>query len=226
MKRLVVFDVDGTLTLSRESDERLFAQSIREVLGIKSVDTEWTTYRNVTDVGVIAELIERHGLERTVQSVHDRFIALLRSESAVTPNACCEVPGAAGMLSVLREHPDFECAVATGAWCDSALMKLEAAGLEIGGLPLATCDDSPQREEIVQQAIERSRAQYHLPTDTPVTLGGDAPWDVLVATNLQFQFVGIGSGQQAERLVECGARHGKENFNDVDRFLELVAHVE
>ncbi len=223
MKRLVVFDLDGTLTLTRESDERLFAQSITEVLGIKSVDTDWTTYRNVTDVGVIEELIERHGLERTVQSVQGRFIALLRSELAVTPDAASEVPGAAGMLSVLREHPDFECAVATGAWRESALIKLQAAELEIEGLPLATCDDSPQREEIVQVSIERSRAQYHLPTSTPVTLVGDGPWDVQVATNLHHQFVGIGSGQQAERLLECGAKHVIEDFTDVDLFLELVA---
>ena len=133
MKRLVVFDLDGTLTLSRETDEGFFAQSIREVLGIKSLNTDWTTYRDVTDIGVIAELIERHGLEQTAQSVQDRFITLLRSDLDETP------------------------------------------------------------------------------------------WDVRVATNLELDFVGIGSGQQAERLLECGTKHVIEDFTDVDRFLELVA---
>ena len=217
VKRLVVFDLDGTLTLSREPDERLFAQSITDVLIINSVNTDWTTYRNVTDVGVIEELIERHGLEQTVQSVQDRFIALLRSDLAETP--CREVPGAARMLSVLREHPDFECSVATGSWPESALLKIRSAGLVIEGLPMATCDDSSEREQITQVSIERARYQYHLPTDTPVTLVGDSPWDFEVATKLQLHFVGIGK----QRLLECGAKHVMEDFTDVDRFLELAA---
>jgi len=223
MKRLVVFDVDGTLTLTGNFDGELFVQSIKEVLGINSVNTDWTTYRNVTDVGVIAELIERHGLEQTVQSVQDHFLALLRSKLAETPETCREVPGAAEMLSVLRKHPDFECAVASGAWHESVLLKTRSAGLVIEGLPMATCDDSSQREQITQMSIERARLQYCLLTSTPVTLVGDAPWDFQVATNLQLHFVGIGSGQQATRLLECGAKHVIEDFTDVERFLELVA---
>ncbi len=123
------------------------------------------------------------------------------------------------MLRKLRENPDFECSLATGAWRESALIKLRTARLEVDGVPLATCDDSPQRVEIVQVSIQRARTQYHLPTDTPVTLVGDRPWDFEVATKLQLHFVGIGG----QRLLECGAKHVMEDFTDVDRFLELVA---
>jgi phosphoglycolate phosphatase-like HAD superfamily hydrolase len=219
MKRLVVFDVDGTLTLTTESHDELFAQAVEEVLGIENVNTDWTTYRTVTDAGVTAELIERNGLRGTVQSVHDRVTALLRSDLVETP--CREVPGAKKILSVLREHPDFECAIASGAWRESVLFKTRSAGLVIEHLPLATSDDSSQREEVVRMSIERAQSQYHLPSDTPVTLVGDGPWDFQVATNLQHQFVGIGSGRQ--RLLDCGAKHVLEDFTDVDRFLELVA---
>ncbi len=217
MKRLVVFDLDGTLTLTGNFDGELFAQSITEVLGIKDLNTDWTTYRNVTDIGVIAELIERHGLEQTVQSVQDHFLALLQSRLAETP--CREVPGAAKMLSVLREHPDFEYSVATGSWRESALLKIRSAGLSVE--VLATCDDSPEREQITKMSIERASSRYNLPPDTPVTLVGDAPWDVQVATNLQLHFVGIGG----QRLLDCGTKHVIEDFTDVDRFLELAAQV-
>ena len=219
MKRLVVFDVDGTLTLTTQAHDELFAQAVKEVLGIENVNTDWTTYRKVTDTGVAEEIIERNGLRGAVQPVKDRVIALLRSDLAETP--CLEVPGATRMLSVLREHPDFECALASGAWRESVLLKTRSAGLVIEGLPLATSDDSSQREEIVQMSIERAQSQYHLPADTLVTLVGDGPWDFQVATNLKHHFVGIGSGRQ--RLLECGARHVIEDFTDVDRFLELVA---
>ena len=86
---------------------------------------------------------------------------------------------------------------------------------------MASCDDSPQREELTQIAIERARSQYNLPPGTPITLVGDAPWDVQVATNLQLDFVGIGG----QRLLECGAKHVVEDFTDVDLFLELVVQA-
>ena len=146
MKRLVVFDLDGTLTLTGDFDGEIFVQALKEALGIENVNADWTTYRSVTDAGVTAEIIERNGLEKTVQLVQDHFLAFLRSRLAETP--CREVPGAARMLSVLREHPDFEYSVATGSWRESALLKMDSAGLVVEAL--ATCDDSPQREEITQ----------------------------------------------------------------------------
>ncbi len=126
------------------------------------------------------------------------------------------------MLLVLREHPDFECAVATGSWRESALLKIRSAGLVIEGLPLATCDDSSEREQITQVSIERAQSQYHFPPDTPVTLVGDAPWDVQVATNLQLHFVGIGG----QRLLECGAKHVIEDFTGVEGFLRWLFGLE
>ena len=226
MKRLIVFDVDDTLTLTMSVDEGLFVRAAQEVLGVENINTDWSAYRNVTDDGIITELIERQGRlveQQEVRSVRDQFVTLLRSESCVAPDKFVEVPGAKRMLSKLRQHPDFECSLATGAWRESALIKLQAAGLDVDGVPLATCDDSPQREQIVEVSIQRARTQYHLPTDTPVTLVGDRPWDFQVASKLQLQFVGIGSGRQASRLRACGAKHVIEDFTDVDRFLGLAA---
>ena len=219
MKRLVVFDVDGTLTLTAHSHDEVFVQGVRDALGIENIHTDWTTYRTVTDAGVAAEIIERNGLRGTVQSVHDHVIALLESDLAKTP--CREVPGATRVLSVLREHSDFECAIASGAWCKSVLLKTRSAGLVIEDLPLATSDDSSQREEIVQMSIERAQAQYRLSTDTPVTLVGDGVWDFQVAAHLGHHFVGIGG----QRLLECGAKHVIDDFTDVDGFLELVVQA-
>jgi phosphoglycolate phosphatase-like HAD superfamily hydrolase len=72
-------------------------------------------------------------------------------------------------------------------------------------------------------SIERAQFQYHMSAHTPVTLVGDGVWDFQVATNLQHEFVGIGSGRRAQRLFGCGAKHVIEDFTDVNRFLDLVA---
>jgi len=109
-------------------------------------------------VKIAAEIIEHHGGQEEVESVRDRFVTLLRWESCEAPDKFLEVPGAKRMLSKLRENPDFEYSLATGAWRESALIKLRTAGLEIDGVPLATCDDSPQREEIVRVSIEKAKS--------------------------------------------------------------------
>ena len=212
-KHLIVFDIDDTLTRSMSIDEELFVRAITEVLGIENINSDWSTYRNVTDSGVIEEITG--GDVGKVAAVRDRFVTLLTSKSRTEPFR--EVPGAKRMLKTLRHHAGFECALATGAWRESALIKLHSAELGIDGLPLATCGDSPRREEIVQMALERAQAQYHLPPETPVTLVGDRPWDLQTATSLQLHFVGVGQKSGAEQAIG--------DFTDVDGFLELAVRA-
>ena len=50
--KLVVFDIDGTLTQTNEVDSRCFEEALRIVLGIEEFDTCWENYQFVTDSGV------------------------------------------------------------------------------------------------------------------------------------------------------------------------------
>ena len=125
--------------------------------------------------------------------------------------------------AAVRQHPNFEYAVATGSWREAALIKQRAVGFELDGLPLATCDDSVRREGIVQSAIEKATEQYDLPNPLKVTSVGDGVWDVQTAARLGLPFIGIGSGQQATRLREAGAEHVIEDFTDLEGFLDLLS---
>ncbi len=49
---LIVFDVDGTLVESDEFDGVLYAKAVRDVLDI-DVDEDWSSYRHVTDSGIL-----------------------------------------------------------------------------------------------------------------------------------------------------------------------------
>ena len=227
MKHLVVFDLDGTLAATREPDGELFVRAVYEVIGIKGIDTDWSVYRHATDSGILAEIIEgykdRPARSQEVRAVQNRFVTLLKAESSTAPSKFREVPGAGRMLSILRQHANFEYAVATGSWRETALIKLRAVGLDIDGLPLATCDDSVRREGIVQSAIEKATAQYNLPNPLKVTSVGDGVWDVQTATRLGLPFIGIASGSQATRLRRAGAEHVIEDFTDLEGFLDLLS---
>lgn len=227
MKRLIVFDVDGTLTLTMELDAELYVEAVKQVLGVDGVSTDWSTYENITDAGVTAELIGRHfdrPAERPeIHAVRDRFVALMTSTLANSPGRCRSLPGASQILSTLRAHPRFECAVATGAWRASALLKLRCAGLTITGLPIATADDSPEREGILTTALTRAQEAYGRRAWTDVVLVGDGVWDLRAANAVGWRFLGVGRGAHALSLRQAGARRVIEDFTDVERVLTLLS---
>ncbi len=226
-KRLVVFDVDGTLTRTMALDTELFVEAVRQVLDLDRVDTDWAAYRNVTDTGVTIELVQRHlGRQATpaeLDSVRDRFIALMSSELTANPHRCRATPGARPMLEALRAHARLVCAVATGAWRESVLLKTRCAGVQISDLPMATCEDSHLRETILLTSVARARSQYRLPEETGVVYVGDGVWDVKAARTAGVGFVGVGCGADAQKLHAAGASVVVEDFTDLQRFLEAVS---
>src|SRR5947208_15784946 len=54
--RLVIFDIDGTLTQTMKADEECFVRSLAEVCGFDDVDTDWSRYKHATDFGVFREI--------------------------------------------------------------------------------------------------------------------------------------------------------------------------
>jgi beta-phosphoglucomutase-like phosphatase (HAD superfamily) len=49
---LVMFDIDGTLTLSNDLDDTAFLNALDEVFNIREFSTDWATYPHVTDAGI------------------------------------------------------------------------------------------------------------------------------------------------------------------------------
>jgi phosphoglycolate phosphatase-like HAD superfamily hydrolase len=58
----VIFDLDGTLVDTDAFDGALYIETVREVVGDVDVDDSWRRCRNVTDAGVLAQILEESGL--------------------------------------------------------------------------------------------------------------------------------------------------------------------
>ena len=56
--RLVIFDIDGTLTQTMKADEECFVRSLAEVCGFGDVDSDWSHYKHATDFGIFREIHE------------------------------------------------------------------------------------------------------------------------------------------------------------------------
>jgi phosphoglycolate phosphatase-like HAD superfamily hydrolase len=223
MSHLVMFDIDGTLTLSNEVDARCYVRAMSEFLGIM-IDDEWSHYPHVTDSGIASELFGRHQRRlEELPAVQHRFISLLAESLVADPDSCRQVGGADSFLQRLRALPGITVGLATGGWADSARLKLRHAGLNIAGLAFASADDAQARTEIMLRCRERAARSANIDQFATVTYVGDGLWDAKAAAALGWRFIGIGGGAQAQRLRSGGAGQVFEDFSDDQPILQALA---
>ncbi|MGH7712793.1 MAG: HAD family hydrolase [Gemmatimonadaceae bacterium] len=206
---LVLFDIDGTLTDTNAVDDECFCEAIALELGVTSRDVSWSESPHITDTGIAHWLWSQHRKRlpsaEELSAVRKRFIALLESQVASAPFRFREVPGARAAIRRLRDD-GWAIAFATGAWRESAVLKLGAAAIPLQDIPLACADDALSRDEIVTIASERA-APAGRSSLTRVVSVGDGEWDVDTARRRSLPFVGIAQGARAERLSAAGASH-------------------
>jgi len=222
---LVMFDIDGTLTASSQIDIDCFLRAMSDALGIQGVETDWTKYRNVTDQGWLEEAVWRHRGRRPtpdeVLAVKTRHFDLLRQKTAADPSTCQLIPGAWDVLVDLSSRKGVAVSLATGAWQESAKIKLEAARIPYHDLPIASSDDGISRTAIMRVAEERTKQKTGCPTFRSKTYIGDALWDARAAGQLHYEFIGIAQGPNADRLRSAGTTCVVQDFLDNAFFKRL-----
>ena len=82
------------------------------------------------------------------------FVALLAQASSEV--AFAAVTGAPLLLSRLADSEEHRVALATGAWLDSARLKMASAGLCYDDYPAASSDDAFDRESIIRLSMRRA----------------------------------------------------------------------
>jgi phosphoglycolate phosphatase-like HAD superfamily hydrolase len=217
-----MFDVDGTLTNSNDVDSQCYVQAMSEFLGI-TINSEWSHYRHVTDSGIASELFDQQQRgQQDIAFVQRRFISLLRQSLINEPSCCRQIVGAGAFLKHLRKTTGIAIGLATGSWAESARIKLLHAGLHIDGLAFASADDAESRTEIMMRCLQRAAKSADIDQFNAITYIGDGAWDVQAAISLGWQFIGIGSGFDAERLRNSGASHIFEDFNNYHAIMQVI----
>ena len=206
-----MFDVDDTLLLSDDFDGDCFLAAVETVLGQRP-DDDWTRYTHVSDAGILDQLIDEAGRasERVAlqAAVKENFTERIATHLARHPVEA--LPGAAGFLLHLRRLDAVSLSIATGGWRETALLKLESAGLEITGLPLASSSDHHARIEIMRHARRLATGA----DEAPVTYFGDGEWDRRACAELGFDFVLVGSRTQHSTRID--------DFTDIAGILSLI----
>ncbi len=229
MKRLILFDIDGTLLSTNGAARRAFHRALLDVYGTAGpIDAHH--FDGKTDPQIARELLSAAGLPdpHIDASLEDLFQAYLdgMAEEVARPGYTPLVyPGVREILSALSARSDMLVGLLTGNIAEGASLKLRSAGLhdyfEFG----AFGSDSEQRGELpaiaVQRALERSGVEFR---GKDVVVIGDTPSDIRCGQSLGVFALGVCTGQHTrEHLSAEGADLVLEDLSDTPRVLDILA---
>jgi phosphoglycolate phosphatase-like HAD superfamily hydrolase len=210
LRRLVLFDIDGTLLHTRGAGQRAFRRALRRHLGTQTPSVP-VDYAGRTDLSILAETVRRAG--RTwplpgdlARRILTDYVAFLEEE---LDRAGGEgpYPGIPHLLEALQAIPGVGLGVLTGNVRGAARAKLRHFGLERYFPVGAFGDACEERWRLVDLALEAARRHWGdaLPADR-VWLVGDTPRDVEAARRAGAHVLAVATGPYPmEELQEAGA---------------------
>jgi phosphoglycolate phosphatase len=227
MRKLVLFDIDGTLVLTGGAGLRAMNRALEGAFGrTKALDGIPVAGR--TDWAILADAVRRFGRSldgATLADLEARYVANLAEEIRDPGQGRKGVmPGIPQILETLDRRDDIVVGLLTGNFEGGAQVKLGYFDLwryfQFG----AFGGDAADRNALVPLAVERARS-CGLPeiADSDVIVVGDTPHDVLCAHAAGAVAVGVATGSSSvEDLRAAGAEHVFADFSDTSAFLRLL----
>lgn len=210
----ILFDIDGTLTDTKKVDDACFIQAFETVFGIDISRQNWSELKNVTDWGITEEIIVRErnslptGLE--YERLTQEFVRLLQEELQADKTQFQEITGAFDFIQFLKQKAEVAIGIATGGWEPSALLKLQAIGIDASEFAFSSSTRFKERTDIVSDTIQQLQAKLGA-MPKRIIYFGDGVWDFLTCQQLGIEFVGIDS-QECYILQNLGAKTVSKDF--------------
>lgn len=222
MKKLLLFDIDGTLTRSKNRiGYTLTFATFEELLGIPVPTDHPAWFAGKTDLQIYEELANELGVDADVV---EQQRPLLRETLArhftnyATPEWIELLPGAAPLVEALAQHDNAVLGLVTGNVQPCAYLKLRAHGLDTHFAFGAFGCEHADRSLLPPLAVQRAEALTGLrfaPEDTIVV--GDAVRDIDCAKAHGMKVVAVATGgTPAHSLRAHGADVVFEDFTHTD----------
>jgi phosphoglycolate phosphatase-like HAD superfamily hydrolase len=221
-KKLVLFDIDGTIMDWPPEHKNAYAFAIKEVFG---VDAELVARMGMTDQQIITETCLNAGIdEKSIELKMGEIMRVMCDyfKKEMKDGKVNVYDGAKEFLEELKQR-GFLIGVVTGNLQEIAKIKLAKAGLGkyfepgLGGFG----SDHIIRTELVKLAIRRAEEEFGFEYGENVYSIGDAPSDMIAGREGgAFRCIGITTGHHsAEQLKEAGADFVFPNLKEREEIL-------
>jgi len=233
-KKLVLFDIDGTLVNSSPKGvgqwkERI-ATVFRKVYEISvPFDMDAHEYNGKVDKQVFRLLSEKLGIPKDIfddrfPQARDIYHEELQKIIASEDDAYLAFDDAKTFVSRLIETSHIEIGVITGNIERNAWAKLEKAGLHGFFSFGAFADDVEDRSELVLHALDKAKAHFNIVFDkSDVIVIGDTVHDIRAARSGGVRSIGVATGVSTtlDELANEGADLAVSSLMDERVFVML-----
>jgi phosphoglycolate phosphatase len=228
MRKLVLFDIDGTLLSTQGAGARAFRRAMLEVYN-ETGPIDGYEFHGRTDPQIARELLGLAGfddasIDEGLPALWDAYLRELEVELSRPENGTRVLAGVPPLLDALHETGDHLVALLTGNIEPGARLKLGSAGLwgrfDFG----AYGSDDERRDRLPSVAVRRARARTGLDFQgRDIVIIGDTPFDVSCGRSLGVWAVAVATGKHTPReLADVGADVVLTDLADTDRVLAAI----
>lgn len=224
-RRLVLFDIDGTLIADGGAAREAFAAALTAVYGYRG-DVRRFDFSGRTDPQIARMILEdagwsEAGIAPRLDALWDRYLAGLARNA---PGRVYALPGVVALLERLRAEERFVLALLTGNIEPGARLKLGAIALNEWFPFGAFGSDSARREELPPVAVARAeQAAGHRFAGRDVVIIGDSIYDVRCGVPHGATTIAIASGKtSAEKLRAENPDHFFDSAEELDGIVAAI----
>jgi phosphoglycolate phosphatase-like HAD superfamily hydrolase len=225
VKKLILWDIDGTLIKSHGAGVRAMERALTKRFGV-TCDLGQIDWAGRTDTWITGEVFRHTGLPDTPQNSHDyleAYLELLPGELRDGPPGQV-LPGVLRLLDTFQHHPEVAQGLLTGNLRRGAQLKLTHFKVwhyfEFG----AFADDSPLRNDLGPHALRRAKERHAVDFDPDRTfIIGDTPHDIECGQVIGARTIAVATGTfTVEQLAAHHPTAVFPDFSDTAAFLRVI----
>jgi len=223
-KRLLLFDIDGTLIHSGGAGVEALKRALKERFQIED-DLHDIDFAGMTDSGIVTNILNKHKIPATAENIAaflDSYVHFLPSELPRRKGNL--LPGVLELLQKLKTRKHVVLALLTGNVSRGAQLKLGHYGVwhffEFG----AFADDHHDRNQLGPFARSRAREKHGREFSADeIDVIGDTPRDIACGRALGARTIAVATGSWTrEKLAEHHPDILIDDFSEVDRLIDTL----
>lgn len=224
-KRLVLFDIDGTLISTNGDGVRAMMEAYTAIWGKDPTDVPYSM-SGKTELGISHELLALMGFTRAQveEKIHhfwEDYPRMLTHH--LSPERTVVHPGIREALAAVAAHPDMVLGLLTGNCEAAAQVKMEVAGLE--GFELGAYGAHHEhREELPPIAVEEAlRHTGHHFSGKSIVIIGDTPNDIRCGRGVGARSIAVATGRiPTSTLRQHHPDYCFENLADTGALMDAI----
>src|SRR5437667_6028644 len=223
-KRLLLFDIDGTLIHSGGAGVEALKRAFKERFEIED-DLRDIEIAGMTDSGIVASILKKHKIPATAENVAaflDSYVHFLSKELPRRKGNL--LPGVLELLEKLKSRKHVVLGLLTGNVSRGAQLKLEHYGVwhffEFG----AFADDHHDRNELGPFARSRAKERHGREfSASEIDVIGDTPRDIACGKAFGARTIAVATGTWSrEQLAKYQPDFLIDDLSNVDAIIDTL----